>query len=87
MEADMKTFQLKSEIGQDGVLALHIPFGTAEAGQKVTVTIQQTENSGNSLDANDSEWRQILKETYGAGEGLGLARQDQGKFSDREPIE
>lgn len=83
----MKTVQLKSSVGQDGVLELRIPLGFEEAGQPVMVTVQPVPADTDSTEADDAEWHRILRETYGACAGLGLERPEQGEFEERDPIE
>ena len=81
----MKTVQLQSEVGKDGVLALRVPLGSDEAGHRVKVTIEPISN-GSSKDGRE-EWHQFIEETYGSCAGLGLERPDQGEFESREGIE
>jgi hypothetical protein len=82
----MKTVQLQSEVGKDGVLALRIPLGFEEAGHRVIVTIEPLSNQAKDA-ANQSRWHQFIEETYGSCAGLGLERPEQGNFESRESIE
>lgn len=67
----MKTVQLESEVGADGILSLKIPFGTDEAQKRVLVTIQPVpaEIAG---DASVAGWHAFVAQTYGSCAGLGL---------------
>jgi len=82
----MKTVQLQSEVGEDGVLALRVPLGSGEAGHRVIVTIEPAAN-GPATSENRKEWHQFIQETYGSCGGLGLERPDQGEIESRESIE
>ena len=76
------------KVGNDGVLEIQVPLGLDWAGKKVVVTISPTNpQSDEEIAKTDADWRRTLKETYGAGEGLGLERHDQGVFEERDPIE
>lgn len=67
----MKTVQLESKVGVDGILSLEIPFGAAEAQKRVLVTIQplpaEPVNNPPAVD-----WHTFVAETYGSCAGLGL---------------
>jgi hypothetical protein len=82
----MKTVQLQSEVGKDGVLALRIPLGSDEAGHRVRVTVEPIAKAAGTMD-DRGEWHQFIEETYGSCAGLGLERPDQGEFESRESIE
>ena len=81
----MKTVELQSEVGKDGVLSLRIPLGSHEAGHRVKVTIEPISN-GSDKDTQE-EWHKFIEETYGSCAGLGLERPDQGEYESRESIE
>jgi hypothetical protein len=83
----MKTLQVKSSVGQDGVLELRIPLGFEEAGREVTVTVETSSVKESAASLDDAEWHRILRETYGACAGMGLERPEQGEFELRDIIE
>ncbi len=65
----MKTVQLESEVGPDGVLSLHVPLGTSEAHTRVIVTIAPLRETNGS---EGSDWHEFVERTYGSCAGLGL---------------
>ena len=65
----MKTVQLESEVGVDGILSLQIPFGAEESQKRVLVTIQPL-TAEPTNDANVLDWDTFVAETYGSCEGL-----------------
>jgi hypothetical protein len=82
----MKTVQLQSEVGKDGVLALRVPLGSDEAGHRVIITIEPLSNPPENA-ADRMGWHKFIDETYGSCSELGLERPDQGEFESRESIE
>jgi len=81
----MKTVQLQSEVGKDGVLALRVPLGSDEAGHQVIVTIEPI--PAEPARKNDrADWHQFIEETYGSCAGQRLARPGQGAFESRENV-
>lgn len=82
----MKTVQIQSEVGTDGVLALRVPLGSDEAGHQVIVTIEPVP-AASSTKHDRVSWHQFIQETYGSCAGTGLGRPDQGEFESRESIE
>jgi hypothetical protein len=68
----MKSIQLQSEVGADGVLELRVPVGTDDARTPVIVTIQPLPRPyGPSVD-KPSDWHEFVARTYGSCAGLGL---------------
>jgi hypothetical protein len=67
----MKTVQFESKVGVDGVLSLQIPFGTAEAQQRVLITVQPLPAEP-PHEAQGVDWPTFVAETYGSCAGLGL---------------
>jgi hypothetical protein len=83
-----ETVEFKSRVGPDGTLDLHVSLGEAEAGADVVVTIRRA--SPTLLDPTQpdrQEWHRFVEKTYGSCAGLGLERQPQGDFEEREAIE
>jgi len=81
----MKTLEIESDVGPDGVLSLRVPLGESEANHRVRVTIETAESEKKVLD--QEEWRAFVARTYGSGAELGIERGDQGTYEVREPID
>ena len=62
----MKAIQLESQVGDDGVLSLHVPLGTAEARSRVIVTIATFSTQ------KPSAGQEFTSRTYGSCAGFGL---------------
>jgi len=83
-----ETVEIKSRVGPDGTLDLHVSLGQAEAGADVVVTIRRAPSSqSNSTQTDREELQRFVEQTYGSCAGLGLERQPQGEFEVREAIE
>jgi hypothetical protein len=67
----MLAVQFESQVGDDGVLALQVPLGTAEARSRVLVTIAPFPTATSSA-SDQSDWHEFVKRTYGSCAGLGL---------------
>jgi hypothetical protein len=68
----MKSIQLESEVGADGVLELRIPLGIDDARSRVVVTIQSLPSSEPQCTCNLVDWHDFVQRTYGSCAGLGL---------------
>jgi hypothetical protein len=68
----MKAIQLESRVGDDGVLSLQVPLGPAEARSRVIVTISPFLRQSQSVDQENSDWKEFISRTYGSCDGLGL---------------
>ncbi len=68
----MKSVQLESEVGVDGVLELRVPLGVNDARTRVIVTIQPLPGPSPACDSSDSDWHDFVERTYGSCAGLGL---------------
>jgi hypothetical protein len=84
----MTRIELKARVGPDGVLALKVPVGAAEADHEVMVIVQPVE-AGASTEAaratpDREAWRRFVDETAGAWQGEPLERPDQGAYERRE---
>ena len=74
----MSAVKLVSTVGADGVLALNVPLGTEEAGNRVRITIERIQpgpedvtdvTDPHSDDAEREEWHRFVKQTYGSCAG------------------
>jgi hypothetical protein len=83
------TVEFKSRVGPDGTLDLHVALGEAEAGADVVVTIRRASPliSTPTKATDPQEWHRFVEQTYGSCADLGLERQPQGEFENREPTE
>ena len=68
----MKSVQLESEVGADGVLELRIPMGAGDARTRVVVTIEPLPTPVPPCDSATSDWHAFVERTYGSCAGLGL---------------
>jgi hypothetical protein len=69
----VKTVQIESEIGSDGVLSLNVPLGTSDANTKVRVTIEPLDRrAGRAAE----DWPAFVDRTYGSCANLGLDEPD-----------
>jgi hypothetical protein len=64
----MRTIQLESEVGADGVLHLAVPVGSAQANSRVIVTIEPLPQATASQPGEHLESESM----YGSCAGLGL---------------
>jgi len=82
----MKTLQIHSQIGNDGVLNVQIPFGLEAAASRVVITVKPEEDRVAA--ERETEWHQFVNETYGSCAGLGLEeRPEQLPLEERDVIE
>jgi hypothetical protein len=72
----MKSIQLQTEVGSDGVLNLRVPLGPGEAKTSVVVTIQPLPPYLTEKPPEQIEWHEFVKQTYGSCAGLGLEEPD-----------
>lgn len=68
----MKSIQLESEVGADGVLELRVPLGLGDARTRVVVTIEGLPQAEQHLASTPSDWHEFVERTYGSCAGLGL---------------
>jgi hypothetical protein len=80
----MKTVQLRSHVGADGILELKIPAGVVESDVDVTVVVNPLPASGFKSEAERQEWVQFVERMAGSWQGGPLERGDQGEFEKRE---
>ena len=78
--------QIESRVGADGVLTLRVPLGPDEADARVRVTVEPLDVPPPGA-VTGGEWHRFVQETYGSCDGLGLERQPQGDFDEREGVE
>jgi hypothetical protein len=68
----MKSIQLESEVGPDGVLELRVPLGANDARTRVVVTIESLPGQELKSSASLSDWHDFVQRTYGSCADLGL---------------
>lgn len=73
----MTQIEIKSRVGADGVLALTVPVGAADANREVIVTMRPAVTPPTMT---RQEWLQFIQETTGAWQGEAFERPDQGRF-------
>lgn len=76
----MKTINIKSRIGSDGVLNLKIPTAEKEVDVEVVVIIQTKKKVKSSWPKN------FFKSTYGSMKNNPLQRPPQGEYPDRDKL-
>jgi hypothetical protein len=77
----MTRIVVKSRIGSDGVLHLHLPVGQAEADKEVQVTVEPVP----ATPMSQEEWRQLILSTAGKWRGE-FERPPQGEYEEQEPL-
>jgi hypothetical protein len=80
----MKTMQVRSHVGADGMLELKLPSGLAETDVDVVVVLHPIPSSGWKSEAERREWQEFVNKTAGAWQGEPLERPEQGEFEKRE---
>ena len=85
----MPPVQIESHVGPDGVLTLRVPMGRDQANAlvRVTVTVETAPSGAANTGAANADWHRFVDDTYGSCAGLGLERQPQGDFEQRDVIE
>ena len=68
----MKSVQLESEVGPDGVLELRVPLGVGDARTRVVVTIEPLLPPTLRCVSAVLDWHNFVEQTYGSCAGLGL---------------
>jgi hypothetical protein len=68
----MKSVQLESEVGADGILELRVPLGVGDARTRVVVTIEPLLPPVPPSVSAASNWHDFVERTYGSCAGLGL---------------
>jgi hypothetical protein len=79
----VKTVQLESEVGDDGILSLRIPLGATEAQKRVLVTIQPLPSLATG-ETGTSDWSAFVAQTYGSCAGMNLEEPDDLPLEQRE---
>jgi hypothetical protein len=78
----MSRIEVESTVGPDGVLALAIPIGPAEANLPVKIVVEPLAK------ANKQEnWLRFIKETAGSISDPTFKRQPQGDYEKREAMD
>jgi len=78
----MSRIELESKVGPDGVLAVEIPLGVAEANKRVRVVVEPL----NVAAARDA-WLRFIEETAGSITDSTFTRQPQGDYEKREVLD
>lgn len=80
----MKSMQLESEVGADGVLELRVPLGIDDARMRVVVTIQPLPEPLPQHGSAPLDWHSFVRQTYGSCAGLGLLEPPDLPLQDRD---
>lgn len=78
----MSHVEIKSRVGADGILALTIPLGQAQANREVKITVEAVDERAGE---GHERWVRFVDEVSGAWQGEGLVRPEQGDFESRLP--
>lgn len=80
----MTRIEVRSRVGDDGVLSLRVALDPADANRDVIITV---EPAGNGLDGGltRERWAALLNETCGGWRGAPPVRPSQGSFEPRRP--
>ena len=73
---------VKSRVGADGVLAVEVPLGKAEANREVTVTIEPVSTKPAMT---QEEWSAWVLSMAGTWQG-DFERPEQGEYEQRDPL-
>ncbi len=80
----MEPIQIRSEVGSDGILSLHVPMGEGRARMPVVVTISDAEADQNGRrPVPVGDWHQFVAQMYGSCADLGLEEPDDLPLQDR----
>jgi len=77
----MNRIVVKTRVGNNGILQLALPVGSADANREVQITVEPVDPTALSPD----EWRQGILETAGKWQGE-FERPEQGEYELREPL-
>jgi hypothetical protein len=81
----MNPIELRTKIGPDGVLALRVSVGKAEANREVKVTVESVEPAVKKApEMTQEEWRQFIEQTAGSITDPTFQRHEQGEYEQRE---
>ena len=84
----MQSIKLRSHVGPDGVLRLHIPVGLPDTELEVVVVLQPLASTSQQPVAEERRWPPgFFEETAGAWQGELLVRGSQGEYEMREELE
>jgi hypothetical protein len=75
----MKTLQIRTQIGQDGVLRLELPTGLTDTTLDVVVVLHQVKTE-------QSEWEAFIEATAGSLADDPIERPHQGSYEQRDEI-
>ena len=77
----MNRIVLESKVGDDGMLQLAVPVGTADAGQDVLITVDPMVPKSTTQE----EWKRFIDSTAGAWKG-DFERPEQGEYEVRDEL-
>ncbi|MCX7046383.1 MAG: hypothetical protein NTX50_12970 [Candidatus Sumerlaeota bacterium] len=81
----MKTIQMTTHIGHDGILHLDMPVGLQDQSAETVVVLQSNHKDANSSDSRG--WPPgFFEKTYGCLAGNPMERAPQGELEKREDI-
>lgn len=82
----MESVNVRSRVGEDGILHLDIPCGFSSTELEVMVILQPL-TSGASASAPDHEWSpDFFTEVVGGWQGEPLIRESQGRYETRNEL-
>ena len=83
----VKSIELKTRVGQDGILRLEIPLETREAELEVLVVVQPLGGAVRDEAADHDDWPSyFLEEIAGGWQGGTLVRPEQGEYEIRDEL-
>ena len=78
----MDRIVIKSRVGRDGVLQLHVPIGAAEAEREVQITVDPV---AIPTTLSQEEWARRILDNAGKWQG-DLERPKQGDYEERDSL-
>ena len=79
----MERMVVRSKVGADGILHLHVPVGTPDANREVEVTIEPLPQSSGRL-MTQEQWADFVRKTAGSITDSTFQRHEQGEYERRE---
>ncbi|MEA3222602.1 MAG: hypothetical protein U9P49_05500 [Thermodesulfobacteriota bacterium] len=82
----MKSIQIKSRVGKDGILRLQVPADMSDQDLGILLVVQPVTQKSVDM-PESSKWpADFFKVTAGAFKGMHLKREAQGGYEIREPM-
>lgn len=82
----MKTMQIRSHVGTDGVLELKLPSGLSETDVDVVVVVHPIPPNGLQSEAERLEWQEFVTRTAGSIQDPTFFRHEQGEYEQRDDL-